>query len=362
MRLPQNIITFAKTDESLKAYKQFKDYYNHKLNKVGHFDSALSLEEKKEKLDFATRAEIARLSGVGSVEGIPAEVMASNPMYQWAAFAVVGAMVDAVLPDTILDSIGLYTDLRVGGYGDSFAFDIGARDLFVVSKYGNGKRHGEIHKQFKGQVTIIPENRLITVQTSLYKVLAGLEDMAEFAMKAAASMETQMTIDAYSAFNTAMEALPNTGDAALRVVGYTQDDLVELCQKVTAFNGGRKAVIVGTHLAVSKILPADSNYRYDIQSDFVKIGYVKNFHGFDVMALPQVADATTDFQLALDDNNIYIVSPSGDKLIKGALEGATMSVVEGHQSTANLTENVTMNKRWGFAVATSSIAGLIELS
>ena len=64
MRLPMNIVSFAKTDDSLKAYKQFKDYYNHKLNKVGQFDASITLEEKKEKLDFATKAEIARLSGV----------------------------------------------------------------------------------------------------------------------------------------------------------------------------------------------------------------------------------------------------------------------------------------------------------
>jgi hypothetical protein len=80
------------------------------------------------------------------------------------------------------------------------------------------------------------------------------------------------------------------------------------------------------------------------------------------MVLPQVADHTTDFKLALDDNNIYILSPSGDKLIKGALEGATMGNTQSYTNTANLTENATLNKRWGFAVATSSIAGLIALS
>ena len=362
MRLPSNVVTFAQNDDNLKAYKQFVDYFNHKNNKVGKFDTGIELSAKKEKLDFAVREEIARLANQPNIDGIAAEVLATNPMYQWAAFAVVGTMVDAVLPDTIIDSIGLYTDLRVGGYGDSFSFDIETRDLFVVSKYGNGNRHSEMHKQYKGQVNIIPENRQISVQTSLYKVLAGIEDMADFAMKAVRSLETQMTVDAFSAFNTAMEALPTTGDAALKIAGYTQSDLVELCQKVTAFNGGRKAVIVGTQLALQNVLPEDTNYRYSLDSEYVKIGYVKSAFGYDIMVLPQVADYTTDFKLALDDNNIYVVSPAGDKLIKGALEGATMSYVEPHQSTANLTEVVTMSKRWGFAVATSSIAGIIALS
>lgn len=363
MRLPQNVVTFAKTEDSLKAYKMFVDYYNHKQNK-GIFDNSVSLTDKKEKLDFAVREEIARLSQVSkeTMKTLPAEVLASNPMYQWAAFAVVNTMVDAVLPDSIIDSIGLYTDLRVGGYGDSFSFDIDSRDLFVVSKHGNGKRHAELRKQYKGQVNILPENRMISVYTSLYKVLAGVEDLADFARKAAISMEVAMTKDAYTAFNTAMENLDNAGDDALRVTGYTQDALVELCQTVTAYNGGRKAVIVGTQLALQNVLPSDAGCRYDLQSEYVKIGYIKTAFGYDVMMLPQVANVGSDFTLALDDNNIYVVSPAGDKLIKGALEGATTSHVERAQDTADLSEVVTMNKRWGFAVATSSIAGLIELS
>lgn len=364
MRLPQNVVTFAKTDESLKAYKRFVDYYNHKLNKVGKFDASIDLNTKKDQLAFAVNEEIARLSNVSKdiINSLAPEVVATNPMYQWAAFAVVGTMVDAVLPDTIIDSIGLYTDLRVGGYGDSFSFDIESRDLFVVSKHGNGKRHGELHKQYKGQVNLIPENRKISVYTSLYKVLAGLEDIADFAMKAARALETQMTYDAYDAFNTAMEALDNSGDDALRVTGYTQDALVELCQTVTSWNGGRKAVIVGTQRAIQNILPTDTNYRYDLQSDYVKIGYIKEAFGYDIMVLPQVADFRTEFKLKLDDNNIYVVSPSGDKLIKGAIEGATMATVERAQDTADLSEVVTMDKRYTFGVGTSSIAGLIELS
>jgi len=364
MRLPQNVVKFAKTEDSLKAYQRFVDFYNHKQNKVGKFDASISLMDKKEKLGFAVREEIARLSNVSkeTIDSLPAEVLASNPMYQWASFAVVGTMVDAVLPDSIIDSIGLYTDLRVGGYGDSFSFDIDSRDLFVVSKHGNGKRQAELHKQYKGQINIIPENRMISVATSLYKVLADVENLAEFARKATISMEVEMTKDAYTVFNTAMEALDNTGDDALRVTGYTQDALVELCNTVTAYNGGRKAVIVGTQLALQNILPADAGYRYDLQSDYVKIGYINTAFGYDVMMLPQVANVGSDFTLALDDNNIYVLSPAGDKLIKGALEGATTSHVQMAQSNADLTEVVTMNKRWGFAVATSSVAGLIELS
>jgi hypothetical protein len=208
MRLPMNVIAFA--GEKANIYKQFKDYFNH-YHKKGAFDESVSLAEKEQKINFAVKEEIARLASLPTVEGIAPEVLASHPAYSWATFAVIGAMVDSILPEAIVDSVGLYTDVKVGGYGDSFSFDVKPRDLFVVSKAGKGKRISEVHKQFDGQVTIVPEFRDITVQVSLYKVLAGQENLAEFAMKAAKSLEAQMTVDAFNAFNTAMAALDKSG-------------------------------------------------------------------------------------------------------------------------------------------------------
>ena len=359
MKLPLNVIAFA--GEKVNIYKQFKDYFNHYFNK-GTFDTTVSLAEKEQKVNMAVKDEIARHANLPTVEGIAPEVLASHPSFAWATFAVIGAMVDTILPDAIIDSIGLYTDVKVGGYADSFSFNVKPRDLFVVSKAGRGKRLSEIHKQFDGQVTVVPEFRDITVQVSLYKVLAGQENMAEFALKAARSLEAQMTIDAFNAFNTAMGALNNAGDDALRVAGYTQSVLVEYAQKVTAWNGGNKAVVVGTQLALQNVLPEDANYRYELDSEFVKLGYIKTAFNYDIMALPQVANYVSPFKLALDDTKIYILSPSAQKILKLCLEGSTISITNGIYDNANLTQNTTMKKSYGIAVATNSVAACITLA
>jgi hypothetical protein len=360
MRIPNNVIAFA--GEKVNIYKQFKDYFNHYFNKKGMFDETVSLSEKENKINVAVREEIARLSNLPTVDGIAPEVLASHPSYSWATFAVIGAMVDAILPEAIIDSIGLYTKVLVGGYGDSFAIDIKPRDLFVVSKGGKGKRTSEVHKQFEGQVTITTEFHDITVQVALYKVLAGQENLAEFAMKAAKSLEAQMTIDAFGAFNTAMGALDNAGDDALRVAGYSQSTLVDLATKVTGWNGGNKAVVIATPLAAQNILPNDANYRYELDSDYVKLGYIKTISNYDIMVVPQVPDYRSPFKLALDDTKLYIVSPSAQKLINLALEGSTMSITNGIYDNANLTQNTTMKKSYGLAVGTNAVAACITLA
>jgi hypothetical protein len=367
MNIPMNVLSFAQ--DNIDVYKAFRDYFNHfkaenlKDSKVSYeYDRTVSFEEKGETMHTAILDEIGRVAGLGKMEGFSAEVWASHPTFKWASFAVINALVDMILPETLVETVGLYTDIVTGGYGDSFAFDVKPRDLFVVSKAGRGKRVSEVHKNFVGQVTVVPSEHDITVQVSLYRVLAGKENLADFVMKCVRSIETEMTLDSYNAFNAAMTALPTTpSGGVLKVVGYTQDDAVSLAQRVTAFNQGQKAVFVGTQIALNKILPTGSAYRYMLDSEYVKIGYIRTAFGYDAICLPQVADWKTPFKAVLDDERIYVLSPSSQKIIKMCIEGSTLAITSDTYANANLTQTTTLKKMFGTAVATNAVAGLITL-
>jgi hypothetical protein len=370
--MTNRIMNFAGGEGQLAPYIQFLDYWKHfksltdktktyDFQKTRENGSTITFDEKERQMNVALKREILRHANVTNFDQFPLEQWVTNPMISWATFAVVNQLVDLILPDSLIDSVGMYTDVRTIDWGDSASFDIKPRDLFVVSKAGRGMRQGEVHKQFDGQVTIVPVMRELTVQVSLYKVLAGKENLGEFIAKVVRSLETEMTRDAYTTFNTAMTNLSTTGNSKLLYAGYSQSDLITLAQKVSAYNGGNKAVIVGTPVALLSVLPSDANYRYQLESDYVKIGYINTFATYDVMAIPQVADYANPFSLLLDDTRLYVVSPSSNKLVKLVLEGSTMSNVDAPFQNANLTQNATMFKSWGSAIATNSIAGLITL-
>lgn len=82
-------------------------------------------------------------------------------------------MIDMILPDALIDDIGLYSDIVNISFGNSAAFHIKPRDLFVISQGGHAQKSSEIHKQFETTVTAVPVPHQITVQVALYKVLAG---------------------------------------------------------------------------------------------------------------------------------------------------------------------------------------------
>jgi len=374
MKIANQIVAFA-GEANLAPYKMFADYYNHFLSLNGaknvDFQTTattpegivvpVSFSEKEEKMNAALKREIMRVAGVTNIGDFPIESWANHPTLKWATFAVISAMIDMVLPDAIIGDVGIYSDVRTIGWGDSAAFDVKPRDLFVVSKGGKSKRTTELHKQFVGQITVMPEPRQMTVFVSLMKVLAGKESLADMVIKMVRSFETQLSYDIYDAFATAMGAVTNTASTGLRVAGYTQAEFVRLSQTVAAWNGGAKPVAIGTQRALAKILPLDANYRYEIDSDFVKVGYLRNFQGTDIMVLPQIADWTTPFALKLSDSKIWIVSPSAQKIVKLVLEGSALSYTSDVYANANLVQTSTLIKSWGTAIATNAVAAEITL-
>lgn len=358
------------SDNFDKVKEAFMDYFsNYKAEVEGKegytYSHNHTLPEKEKAVDALMKKEIAKLSNVNFDENgsVSKEMWASHPMLRWAAFAVVNTLVDMVLPVTIDRSIGVYTEQRYGAFGDSFAFDIEPNDLFYVSKAGRDQRTVEFQRAYSGQVTVVPENRALTVYVNFYRVLCGMDSLAKFVSKAILSLETQITREVFAAFNTAMDELPTTPvDGELRVTGYSQTAAVRLAQIVTAYNNGHKAVFLGTQLALQNILPSDANYRYMLDSDYATLGYVRNAFGSDVMVMPQIADWSNPYSLALDDSRIYVVSPSSQKLVKLCYEGAAYTNTVPAFDSANMSEATTINRSYGIAIATNSIAGVIDLA
>lgn len=361
IRIPANVEAFSAQNGETKLYARFADLMA-EYNKKSGYDTSMSFAEKEAKVNKEMQDEIAKLANVSNFSSVDASLWVTNPMYKWATFAVIGTMIDAIIPDTIIDSIGAYTDVRVGGFGDSFNFDVENNDLFYVTNAGRGKRHAFGQKSFNGQVTAIPVEHDIAAQVNLYRVLCGKESLAAFAMKCVRSMETEMAYDAYTAFDTAMGNVPSTAGKELLYSGFSQENFIGLTDKVTAYNKGAKPIVVGTRTAVSQILPdTGSNFRMQIESDYVKIGYVPNFFGVDIVVMPQKADWKDKYTTVLDDTRLYVMSPAAGKLVKLCLEGNTLAIADDTYASANLTQQVTFKKMWTTAIATNASYGVIEL-
>ncbi len=380
MKLSNNVIAFSQAHAIESLVDKFVDYYDQyraeqegvkglsfktfgtKIVDGRQVETPITFADKEEVINREFKETVYRLAGVQNPSVLPEIAWSTHPLVGWYSFAIVSTLVDAVLPNSLISNIGLFADIRNVSWGDSAVFNIEPRDLFPVTKSGRGKRIAELQKSYTGQIALVPEMHMLTVGVNLYRVLSGAESLARFAAKAVKSLEVQVALEAYTAFNTAMASLSNTpGNGQLRAAGWSQDTFVNFAQKVTAWNGGQKAMAVGTQRALQNVLPDDANYRYSLEDSYVKMGYIKNFFGYDGMVLEQVADWTSPFGLSLNDDIIYIMSPSAQKPIKVVLEGTTLSYTQNQFDAANLTQTTTFQKSWVTGVCTNSVAATITL-
>jgi hypothetical protein len=317
----ESLVTFAGGNEkALDTYKGMRDYYFHYMSAVegkkgyGDFDASVSLDEKEEKMHNALLAEVERVSGCPR-GNMPFEAWSMSPQVKWATFAVVGAMIDAVLPDTIIKSVGIYTDMHTVGFGETLEFEVQPNSIFTVSQSANAQRKGFNKKQFAINETLQAVPYQITVQTQLYKVLSGKENLARFVRKAVISVETRMNLEAY---NTLAGLVANASfPAALKVTGYSADDAITLAQTVEAYNQGAKVSFIGTKKAIYQMLPdASKGYRMITDASAPQINIVRGVFDWDIIELPQVATGV-NYGLALDDHKVYVMSTGADKVIKG---------------------------------------------
>jgi hypothetical protein len=372
-KMTNAILQFSESSEDMKnMFIAFEDLWHHyrsnldsrdRYAKKFEYDSTKSLPEKEDKLNKLMIKNIVARSGVNYAREDNLGEWFLEPRIRFQTFALVGSLIDMILPETVIDSIGLYTSVENIGWGDSASFEIKPSDLFTVSKSGKNQRHAEVKKQYNGLVTVIPEMREITVAVNLYKVLAGKESLAEFTMKAVKSLETRVTLDAYTLFAATMAAINSTTTTGLQVTtGYTQAALVRICQQVEAWNFGAKPVIVGTQLALSSVLPDDANYRYFLDnSEYATLGYVRTAFGYDTMVMPQVADFTTQFALSISNSYLWVISPATQKLLKLVFEGNTISFTDDSFDNSNTTIKSTLKKAYGLGLATNAVAGVIDL-
>lgn len=366
-KLSTDIITFAGANNT-SAYEKFADYYKHfsaevlKKN-IGSYDSTISFAEKEIKMNEAMLAEIERVSSQKMPEGMTAEMWASNPNFKWASFAVVTMMIETILPLTIMDSIGLYTDMRFVGWGDVPLFDVPTKALPLVSKGANAQRTTLIQKFYRGNATVQVVNHVITTSVDLYRVLAGRDSLAEFARRCVIAIETDMTREAYTTIVNGLTGV--SAPSNLNISGvFDMERLIKLCQTVGAYNFGMKPVIAGTTIGLMKVLPdSAAGYRLNADANGPRINLIRTAYDYDFMVLPQVATPDyTNYGLALDDNLLMVISPASDKLVRGVIEGSTLTNSNDYYDNADLTSNFTINKRYGFSYLSGAIAGAYKIT
>lgn len=359
-------MAFNKINFSAEAEKDlipaWKDYVNHyrkeNFSTKKIVSGSKTLEEKEALVNKIALSEIAKFANMDS-SFVGKAQMSTNPMYRWAFFAVVNKLVDIVAPDVVAEDFYAFADVSTVGKGNSGKFTLKSSDLFEVSVNGNSRRHVNAQRQFTGEKTLTPVNHTITTQVDLYRVMAGEDSLAEYAMKVILSIEAEIALDI--AF--AMQESFNTRTANFKETGFTPSAFKGLATRVSAANGGRKAVAVGTEIGLMDVMPTDDYLKLGLGETYNSIGYLPVFLNTPLLALAQKIDwSSADYDFAISDKYIYFVSPGVQKLIQVVFEDEGLYIADDVFSNGNLIQNASMHKGWVTGLITNSKHGVMKLS
>lgn len=352
-------VTFSQEGENI-LIPAWKDYVNNyravNFSAKKSYDTSKTLDEKEVLVNAAIDKEIANLMKI-DCSFLNKEAYATNPTYQWATFAVINKLVDMVVPDVVKEDFMQVANTQTIGYGDSAVFDIKSGDLFTVVKNGNSRRHVEAQRQFTGQKALVPTNHTITTEVDLYRVLAGKENHADYAMKVVMSIESEIATDIMAAVKDSFSTLT----ANFKENAYSENAFKKLAARVGAANGGAKAVALGTELGLGTIMPTNDYLKMGLGETYSKIGYLPVFKNVPLVALAQKIDwSSEDYDFALDDSYIYMISPQTQKLVQVVFEGGSLTIADGQFANSNLTQKVSLHKRWVVGLITNSRYGIMK--
>jgi hypothetical protein len=351
--------SFSSEDKDIvKAGVELYKHYLHNQGKVGYaeFATGESYESKHEKFNKGIMLQAVMNAGLPANRATDAKSFAKTAVRE-EVFALISEVLDIIVPNTVLTDFYRLAETKNVAWGDNLKFTIPNPNLFVVSKVSNSVRQTEPQRLWDADIVLTPETRMITIEEDFYRIIAGKVDWGMLIAKVAQSLETQISVDVYNAiFNTY-----STLDTNLKEAAFTQTTFVKLAQRIEALNRGAKVYVMGTKTALASVIPSDNYFKFPLGEEYNKLGYLGNFHGVEMLEIPQKITPNT-LNFAIDDATLYFFSMGLDKPVKIAFEGETLvQQVTDMGANADMTYNYTIAKRFDIKVCTSARYGIMKI-
>lgn len=360
--LSQEVVNFAKGNTDF--YVAFADYHNHKAaeewgQNMGSYDKSRTIAEKAPVIREAYFAELERISGQ-KIDRANMDVMLANPMLRYANFALINATINVVLPAYVAATFAPFVDFRSVGYADTVNLKVPPKTLYTVSRGARGERTSFRQKKYAGNVEISPIEHIITTYVDMARVFAGKDDLADAVRAIIMSIEIDMNNEIIASLNAGLNEA-SYPEQFVETGAFDGKKLVQLAQRVQAYNMMSKPVIMGTAAALMNVLP-DSTLggRLVIDGRDPVVSYVRDFYGFGIYELPQ-APTGKDFGLALDDNTLYVVSAAVAKPIVGVMS-TTLTNSNQFYENADISQNFTMRKSYDFEFVGAAYVGKYSIT
>ena len=272
-------------------------------------------------------------------------------------FAIIEQIIDVVKHDMFTEDpfFARYVDYRNIELGDKNEFFMPDTTPLFVSEIGAGSQAIRRQRMFGGETFSVKTSlKGIKVYEELDLLLAGRVDFNAFMDRVAEAFRARTMTDIYAAWSGTIEGLA----APYAITGsYSEEQMIGLIQHVKAVNGAREAYVLGTMLALSKVVASHDTAEVALASDY-NTGIIGKFHGTDkVETANMYKPGTTEWMLP---DNVVNVMPANVavKPIMYVTEGRSLVLPHAPIENNDLTQEYMLCERTGVAARVPNGEGM----
>ncbi|HFK1434972.1 TPA: hypothetical protein ACGXNJ_005126 [Bacillus cereus] len=274
---------------------------------------------------------------------------------KYKLFRVITEAVDVVTGIIVTNQFDSLAEVRNIATGDKLVFTVEDKSLFRISRVAGGNNDFRRQKLLNGNFTVDTDWFGTKIYSELEMFIAGLVDWTAMVDRIAQSYVNDMGTRIYEGIAKSY----NTLNATFGVTGsYDEEKLFDMIQHVET-KSQKKAVIMGTKKALRKVSKA-LDLSDGMKEKMNQVGYITTVSGTDLILLPQAYKVGTE-EFAVDDNMLLVV-PQGEKLIKIVVEGESIMLETAEAGARNDQQmEHQLMKKFGLGVVRSAVYGMYKI-
>lgn len=280
----------------------------------------------------------------GNIDMSNAQAVREALAYGKVDFAIINEVISTAIDLTTEDGSAIwnFVDYKNGALGDKNEFYVEGSDLLRVDVVTRGTQGVRRQRMLSKKISVETVTKAIKIYDEISRIASGRINWAAFVDKIGKSFAN----DRFNAVVSAFGNITASGDYA-KGSSFTESAMVDLL--TTVENDGNKPKIFGSLQALRNLTMAQTGET--IKDDYYNMGYMGKFNGYDC------------FRIAgknVPNNKLFVVG-ADEKFIKIYDEGDTLTIPHDFTETADMTQELQVQRTYGVTVAMGSKVGVYTI-
>ena len=260
-------------------------------------------------------------------------------------FEIINELIDTAINLSAEENSELwnFVDFKSGALGDKNEFYVEGNDLLRVDVVTRGTQGVRRQRMLSKKFSIETATKAIKIYDEISRISSGRINWAKFVEKVGKSFDN----DRFNAVATAFGNITASGTYAKGGASFNESDMIDLL--TTVENDGNKPKIFGSLQALRNLSMAMTGET--IKDDYYNFGFQGKFNGYDCFRISGKNIPT---------NKLFVVGAE-DKFVKMFDEGDTITIAHNFTETADMTQELLVEKTYGVEVVMASKVGVYTI-